>query len=239
MTKDEKPSMESIPKEYLDAMPHKQAALYYALFNSTCSLRQKWEHFNQLYGTSPEIVLLLNETAPAFFSLVQRTLHNEILLHICRLTDPKETRSKGKKPFKNITIRRLPDFVSESDIGESLNEEIKLCISKSEYARQLRDKKIGHHDLDHAIYPLTYPMESHSRSCIQYSVDSITTIFNLVNSKLFNKNVEFDYLVTRGSKQSILYALYDSKELQKQKLNWTKDSNQIAKLFPDPEFSEN
>jgi hypothetical protein len=59
----------------------------------------KWEEFVVLFGTKPSRVDLVNRAAGGFFRLVQDTFFADVLLHLCRLTDPASTGGKD-----NLTI---------------------------------------------------------------------------------------------------------------------------------------
>jgi hypothetical protein len=233
MEKDMNSVSDLIPKEFLELMSLEEASIYFTLMERIASLKTKWEHYRQLYGTSPEIIKLLNETAPKFFGLVERTLHDDMLLHICRLTDPEST---GKS--KNLSIRRLINFSHEANFSRQLNKEIDHCIYYSKYARDWRNKMLAHDDLARALDPLSFPIKKHSRACMQNTVNSMVDVFNMAHKEIFGSRYDFDYLVPLGDKQALLYALHDSKTLQDHIPEWKKQGNPLAQLFPNIEFPE-
>jgi hypothetical protein len=86
--------------------------MYNALDHEVAWLHAKWNQYRQLYGRSPERVAFLNKVAGHFFGVVQRTLMEDILLHLARLTDrPKSNR---------LTLQRLPKCVSDHAFGTEL-----------------------------------------------------------------------------------------------------------------------
>ena len=54
----------------------------------------KWAEYKELFGTSPRRIELLNSAAGLFFRILQDTLWEDALLHLCRLTDPAKMHGK-------------------------------------------------------------------------------------------------------------------------------------------------
>lgn len=61
--------------------------MFYALYNEVAWLHVRWREFTELFGLKPERVDVLNQTAGAFFRLVQDAMWEETLLHLSRITD--------------------------------------------------------------------------------------------------------------------------------------------------------
>ena len=82
--------------------------LFYELDNEFCRACLKWQEQEELFST-PENVALLNRTAPAFFGSLQRILFEDVLLQICRLTDPVKT---GEQ--ENLSLERLRALITNA-----------------------------------------------------------------------------------------------------------------------------
>lgn len=98
---------DEVKQRYVTSMGKELGQLFHLLWNECVWLHWKWSEYATLYGSKSERVDLLNQAAPAFFKIVQDAMWEDILLHICRLTDPPKSR-RGKH---TLTLRRLPDLV--------------------------------------------------------------------------------------------------------------------------------
>src|SRR3990172_2638130 len=96
-------SADEVEEEHLDKLGPDLGPVYHALWNECAWLHVKWQQYKELYGTKPERIDLLNNTARVFFRVVEDSLWADILLHLTTLTDP--PKSVGKE---NLTICRLP-----------------------------------------------------------------------------------------------------------------------------------
>jgi hypothetical protein len=81
----------------------------YELNNQIVLLHIRRKTYRELFGASPETIALLNTTAPAFFYDLERIMWEDVLLHLCRVTDVPE--SGKNKP--NLTIQRLPYLITD------------------------------------------------------------------------------------------------------------------------------
>src|SRR6185295_5019430 len=95
---------EESKQDYIKAMGEELGSQFAELWQQLVYLHCKWMEYVALFGTRSDRIELLNKSAPTFFRIIQDTLWDDILLHICRLTDPPET---GKN--KNLTIQNLPE----------------------------------------------------------------------------------------------------------------------------------
>ena len=88
-------SAKEIRAQYVAAMPKPLGALCYELRNELTWLHLKWHDFRVLYANTQETIDLLSEAAPDFFYNLQRMMWEDVLLHLCRITDPPKV--SGKK----------------------------------------------------------------------------------------------------------------------------------------------
>jgi hypothetical protein len=68
------------------SMPEEVAEVFDKLKSEIIWLHGRWIIFEQLYGTSPERVELLNEIASSYFRITQDALLDGILIYIGRIT---------------------------------------------------------------------------------------------------------------------------------------------------------
>jgi len=112
-----------------------------------CRLFTIFSQYANLFGKDKERVDLLNDSTGPFFKNVQDTFHDEILLGICRLTDPAEARVK-KDIQRNISVSRLAELIKDPTVSEKITKLAKEAKLSAGFAREQRNKKISHSDLD-------------------------------------------------------------------------------------------
>ena len=69
--------------------------LFKALERELDWLQGKWSEYQEIFGNGPSRREVLNTVASNFFYLLEQLLFQDAMLHLCRLTDPAQTRVKG------------------------------------------------------------------------------------------------------------------------------------------------
>ena len=121
---------------------------------------------------------------------VQQVFRRDLLLHITRLTDPVE--SGGKQ---NITVRRLPDFRDDQELRArfpDVCDDQKLlarvesfaatATKNAESARDWRNQRISHSDLNLAIDPYAKSLDPTTLSSIQSVLDAVHAALDAISS---------------------------------------------------------
>jgi hypothetical protein len=142
-------------------------------------LHLKWQQHRELYGTKPERIEILNSAAPAFFRIVEDTLWDDTLLHICRLTDP-----AGQGRRQRLSITRLPPLMGDPDARDELERLVREAVSAAAFARDWRNRRIAHRDLAHAMDPKAEPLAAASRRAVELALLALRQVLNFVNEKL-------------------------------------------------------
>src|ERR1700690_3989680 len=98
-------------------------------------LHSKWSEFQELFGDGSPRLDLLNRAAPNFFHLLQKLLYEDAMLHLCRLTDPAETRVKGN-PARNLTVQGIAELISDTTLKAALASAAEQARGKCKSAHQ-------------------------------------------------------------------------------------------------------
>jgi hypothetical protein len=172
---------------------------YYALYNEVCWLYATWGEYEILFASKPSRVKLLNKTAGYFFFIVQRVMLDDILLRICRITDPIKT---GKNA--NLTIQiwaKNADF--EREISEA-QEKVTPC-------RVLRNKRIAHNDLKTIVDQVpTLEIDQ-----IRDAIHAIGSVVMKMNIRWFKAELSLSHLIVNRNALELLYVLDDGITLEK------------------------
>jgi hypothetical protein len=122
--------------------------LYDPLRTEAIWAHAKWDVWRGLYGNRGRIEIL-RASAAGFFSMLQGTLFDDILLAISRLTD-----LRGSGPRENLTLDHLSAHLEAAGLREAKNKfdaVLERLRSDCESIRQVRNKLLGHRDLAAAM----------------------------------------------------------------------------------------
>lgn len=160
-------SPEELYDEKLATMPIRLRELTKKLGEELTRLYLKWKNYRALFANH-ETVGLLNKAAPAFFGHLQRVLWQDILLHLCRITGPRKSMGHA-----NLTIGLLGEFNPDPKQKARVQKLVTSAIQKSEFARDVRNRRLAHIELppDDGTPPV--PLASGSRKQVENALAAI------------------------------------------------------------------
>ncbi|KAB2757955.1 hypothetical protein F9K81_11415 [Brucella anthropi] len=173
---------EEIIQNNIEVMGESPGMLHYHAVNEWCDLHLIWKQFSNLFCKGKERVDLLNRCGANFFYTVDRLFFQAAILSICRLSDP--TRTLGKS---NLTVLSYADIVSADDKSEidALLDDLK---TKTEFARDWRNRHIGHNDLA-LLLGTSAPLKEATIDDVENSIDAIFAVINFVQMKFFGNAI--------------------------------------------------
>lgn len=172
---------EQVRTEAINAMGCPLGEIYHALSDEVSWLHLKWNDFRELFA-EPENVELFNAAAPVFFHDLQRQTWEDVLLHLCRITDP--PKSSGKS---NLTIRCLPTLDSEPPLRASMESIVDDVIQKTVFARDWRNRRLAHKEL----VP-DQPLASASVDHVGDALAAVRMLMNQLEQHYLNKTVSYE-----------------------------------------------
>jgi hypothetical protein len=167
--------------------------LFDALRHDVTDLHLRWTIYRQLYANSEEAINLLNASGSNVFYLLQLLLLDDCALRLSKLTDPA---SQGR--FENLSVLKLVESVTASDKefpldkAEALLHE--LC-ERCEKFRALRNKRIAHADLAHALKIAGAPLPGISREDVEHAIESLRNLLNFVEYHYFSSQTLYGELI--------------------------------------------
>ena len=141
---------EEVRAEYIRVMGSELGSLCHDLQQEVDWLHDKWDVFRELFEQGPERIKLLNIVAPNFFYFLRKLLFEDAMLHLCRLTDPPETRvrTQGKLEIRhNLTVMGLERAISDSALSVKVRAEAHQVKRRCAFAREWRNRRLAHTDL--------------------------------------------------------------------------------------------
>lgn len=172
---------------------------YYYLYSQISFLKIKWEEYKNIYHVNADQIEYLNKFAPFYFSLNQKILFNDILLHITKLTDKKSTCGKD-----NLSLLKLKSFFKVKPDNILIVQTIDDAMQKSSILIDWRNKYLAHFD----FYVLT---NQNNNILNEISIDEIENIINSVwkviqciANEYFSKNLSEKVIKPLGGTEIFL-----------------------------------
>jgi hypothetical protein len=147
----------------------------------------RWVIFCQLFDSGQENVDLLNKSGSNVFQLLQQLILDDVMLSLCRLTDP--PRSMGSE---NASLRNLVEKLQTRLPGQSkLKIDTKLTELNAHLAkvRVLRNKALSHNDLTHALNAALLPRPTYDE--LEGAIGAATSILNEITGQAFDYSTEY------------------------------------------------
>lgn len=202
---------EQVREAKLTAMPGPLGELHHTLSNEVAWLHLKWQDFRALFASTEQTIDLLNQTAPTFFHNLQRALWEDVLLHMCRLTDP--PKSAG---HPNLTLMQLPGMIPDPALRRQAGSLVKIVVQKTKFARDWRNRRLAHKELAGLGGQQSQPLAAASRQHVEQALAAIRKAMNAVEQHYTKSTVAYEHSIAALSGVDALL-LYLRKGLQVQR----------------------
>lgn len=201
---DRKKNANEVEREYLEDMGPTFGPVYYNLYKEVVWVHAVWSEILKLFG-SKENVEILNKYGSFIFRIIEDSLVDQTILHISRLTDPSTT---GRN--KNISIKCLSNYVDTRIEKEKLEKLIHSAIKKSQFARNHRNKRLAHKDLEFTLSK-SKKLDPYDREDIETALHEIRTVMNYIENVYRNHTVIFENFITDEDSNDLIEALKNVK----------------------------
>lgn len=190
---------DEIEQRNIAAMGETLGKQYTVLFHEVSALHLYWKEFLELFGTNDKRIDRLNRSAPGFFRMLQEQQFETNMLHIARLTD--SPRSVGKE---NLTVRNLPDLVTDASFKPLVDEAIK----KTAFCREWRNQRFAHQDLLLAIQDgKARPLPAASKDSINAAVTALSDVLNAFEHHYYRNVCDFASVAAHEGVSTLLFTL--------------------------------
>lgn len=199
--------------DHIKAFGKELGLVFHQLYNDVNWLHVRWQQYHLLYGTNPERIDLLNQSGSLFFRLLQDTLFEQTLLDISRLTDPPE-----QNGHQNLSLLRLVDALPDGELKKATQGRLKTVLKAAAFARDWRNRRIAHRDLDVALQRGAGQLKQASRLRVEKALAAIASLLNGVSVHYLDSETVFGGLGLWGDATHLLYVLRDGLRAQREKL---------------------
>ena len=181
--------------------------VFHGLWNDIAWLHIKWREYREMFGATPERIELLNSAARLFFGIVQDMLWEDTLLHLSRLTDP--PKSKGRL---NLTVQALPGQIGDQLLRDEVSGLVVRAVEATKFARDWRNRRISHRDLDLALNNGAKPLAPASRKEVSEAVSAVHEVLNRISERLLQRTLADDVISRGGDAVELMFVIRDGLE---------------------------
>jgi hypothetical protein len=197
-------SSDQLRDEHRSVLGDRLGSIYHELQNQFFWLQLKWQEYVELFGTNPARIDLLNEAAPSFFHHLQDALWDDLLIHLCRITDRPEV---NRKP--NLTFTALPPLVDDAELRADITQLVADALEAAKFARDWRNRRLAHHDLRLALGAAAEPLAPASRLAVRGALTALHAILRRIDSHYFKSDLQQEVVGSLTGAERLLYVLYD------------------------------
>jgi hypothetical protein len=206
-------SAEEVKAQHVADMGVTLGGQFDRLYNECLFLRTKWEEYRTLFGDKESRVDLLNAAAGSFFGMVQSIMYEDVILHLCRLTDDPTV---GRRNRQTLSVRQLPPLINDVGLQQHIKKLVSDARKSTEFARDWRDRHIAHRDLELATVEGTRPLTDASRILIDAAIEAITDVLRDVETHYCKVPTAYKPLSPLGGAESLLYVLRDGIDVREE-----------------------
>lgn len=173
-------------------MPEPLKAHWEALDEETNWLHERWKIYSQLFGTSPKRVEVLNESAGAFFYIIQIVLMKDVELTLSKFADAAITSGR-----QNLTLESLVKDVIQLDatVGKELEGKLVDYRQLCKKVIQRRHKQLAHFDLATLMAARSTPIPGASRQEIEDALRALRLFMNALQRKFTDAETAYGEIV--------------------------------------------
>lgn len=215
-------------KNMTDILGDDFGSFLYVIYNEIAWLSLKWNEYGQLFAMKETRIELLNQSAPSFFFLIQRTLLESIILGITKLTDPCNS---GKN--KNITLNVIPDYINDEDLRKEIQNDISELIPKIKFCRGRRNKIIAHMDFDFRLGTNNVEeIEPATKEKIETVIASIQSIYNKIGLFYFDTDTLYQHIRSERGAISLLHIIENGIRFREDAMEKRKQGEYYTLKYP-------
>lgn len=211
---------QTIEARYIRFLGPEFGKVYFELVHEHTWLRDKWREYRALFAGSEARIELLNRAAPRFFGQLDGILWEDVLLHLCRLTDPPKVSGHHQ-----LTIQRLPGLHPSPEIRTLADS----AVAAAAFARDWRNRHIGHRSLARAVDPAARPLAHASRASVEEALGALDELLNAIHEKFFGGGISFDVPGGPGDVNDLVGVLDDGVRMREAR----EERFRTGKLLPE------
>lgn len=185
--------------QYEHILGREFSMIFHGLNNDWASALVRYHEFQELF-CDPARVNLLNAIGGGLFRDVQQMSWSDLILRLTRLTDP--PKSVGKD---NLTVQRMPDLCKDPDLRKEVRSLVREAVDATGFARDWRNRRIGHTDLIRAIDPRAKPLAKANLRRAKAALDAVHAVLNTISERLLQTGIMNEVVIRPRARAFIAY----------------------------------
>lgn len=196
---------EEVKEDIIKKMGTDFGSLFHSLYNEITWLTFKWIEFKELFGSKESRFELMNKAAPFFFYTVQKTLWENLLLGVARITDPPESFKK-----KNTTLQAIGQHLLDPTFRADFEKDLMEILDECKFCRDWRNRWIAHMDYELGVNrDSAKPLEPATRLKLRLTIEKIHSLYNKISLKYLGSTVAWQVLTSDRGAISLLHKIED------------------------------
>lgn len=174
----------------------------------------RWEVWKQLFVPDPDVpndaiqrMELMNSIAPALFAMLHQVLFADVILCLCKLTDPKDSRVRGGTR-DNLTIKAARHWAANRPTSrqqKGIDRRLAALDKTIKPFKTWRDRFVAHDDHLTALGLASLPHLAGQK--VERSLKRAREIMVLLDPHSKAVGYGYDSTVALGDGESLLYAM--------------------------------
>lgn len=188
----------------MNTMPEPLKSHWETLDEQTIWLHGRWKIYRQLFGSSPERIEVLNESAGAFFYTIEIVLMNDVQLTLSKLADPASTGGR-----QNLTLESLVKDARQIDasLGKELEGSLATYRRLCGKVKQRRNKQLAHYDHATLMTARSTPIPGPSRQEIEDALGELRNFMNALQRPFTDAETAYSEIVLTTDGDQLLSVL--------------------------------
>ena len=131
----------ALKAERLRLLGPKLGEYYHHLWRELNAVHMRWHELTRIFGQGPEVIDLVNDVAPLYFTIVLGAQWREVVIGICAFSDKATIGGNSTVSFRGLRIQ-----VTDKLIQQALMEAICRFEGTLDSIWLMRDKSLAHWD---------------------------------------------------------------------------------------------
>jgi hypothetical protein len=202
----------------LPLLTEQQEDLLLHLHMEIATLHFRWKIFRQIFVIDPDNpdktqarYDLMNALLPNFFEEVRDLMLDFALLHICRITDDRQTKVKGCIE-ENLVIGQLIEVIDPmkspalATVASDLRNRLDDIKKKCQPIRDHRNKRISHQDMK-ALLLTTTVLPQVTIQMVEVAVRAIREFLDAFELAIWGSKTQFESVVSTDDGDTVIEVL--------------------------------
>lgn len=194
-------SSDDVLTNYQDKLGPEFGIVFHGLWRDWVWALMRRDEFRTLFSKAEDVALLNALTGGGFTWDLQTIFWDDLLLRVCRLTDPAKMRNK-----RNLSVTHLPSFCKQVDssLYERVNNLVNTADERAEFARDWRNRRISHSDYDRALGKDDLALASLEK--VTLALDAIHAVLDAISDALLESNIANEMIARPRAQAFLAYA---------------------------------